>query len=59
MYVYIYIYIRTLRYITDAFLLSGALLYGGQLNQATRYPKPKDLTSQLQLAMYRKKIVHG
>jgi hypothetical protein len=36
-------------------MLYGALLYGGQLNQATRYPKLKDLISQMQLAMYKKK----
>jgi hypothetical protein len=36
-------------------LLSGALVYGGQLNHATTYPQPKDRICQIQLAMYIKK----
>jgi len=46
--------IYTYIYITDAFLFPGALLYGDQLNQVTRYPQPKYLINQMQLAMYRK-----
>ena len=46
--------IYTYIYITDAFLFPGALLSGEQLNQATRYPQPKYVIRQMQLAMYSK-----